>query len=309
MKKVIFVGGTAFSGSTFFHMMLANDPHGLAIGASRWLFQPQRPDHISQFERAPAALKEVWQKLREAGSGRLYETLFTLFPDVNFIVDSSKHPWWIHTQDKKLRAKGIDTRHVLIWKTPLELAASYRKRNRGDRWQQDWLNYHQLYFSVVRNWRAVRYRHLAEDENVLAHVCDGIGIPYFAQKHEYWQKAHYSFGGNYSARFHLYEEQVAKQDYLDKTFDKERMHLYRKIYYTPVQDEALRQRVEAVTRRDDFVQILALLRKRDVGRGADVRTAVPQKPLSSVALQISYMKMQARTAVSYLRYGRLLNRG
>ena len=45
MKKVIFIGGTSYSGSTFFDMILANDPKGFSCGEVNALFNPYRPHH------------------------------------------------------------------------------------------------------------------------------------------------------------------------------------------------------------------------------------------------------------------------
>ena len=46
-KKVIFVGGTSFSGSTFLDMMLANGEEGFSAGEVYALFYPYRPGHIN----------------------------------------------------------------------------------------------------------------------------------------------------------------------------------------------------------------------------------------------------------------------
>src|SRR6266498_3705998 len=93
MKKVIFVGGTSFSGSTFFHLMLANDPKGFALGEIRSVFHPQRPDQINSVCGCGDPACTLWQQIRRNGENHVYETVFDLHPEVEFIVDSSKIPF------------------------------------------------------------------------------------------------------------------------------------------------------------------------------------------------------------------------
>lgn len=45
-KKVIFIGGTSYSDSTFLDMILANDPSGFSCGEVLALFHPTRSYHI-----------------------------------------------------------------------------------------------------------------------------------------------------------------------------------------------------------------------------------------------------------------------
>jgi len=203
-RKVIFIGGTAYSGSTFLDMTLANSPQGFSCGEVNALFFPYRNLHLDP----PCGCKndncDLWRILRSVGPNRFYEKIFELFPEVRFIVDSSKDPLWIHDRSNDLRNLGLSVSHILIWKTPQEYYQSCEKRGEFSGWKRRWMNYHRFYFSMVRGWCGVRYADVAISDAVLASLCSRIAIPYFEGKRNYWEKEHHTLFGNTSAKVHLY---------------------------------------------------------------------------------------------------------
>jgi len=235
-KKVIFVGGTAYSGSTFFHMMLGNDPHGFACGEVRWSFHPHRSDHVNRLCSCGDPNCWIWQRVLREGEQKVYESIFNTFSDIKFIVDSSKSPYWIHDQSTYLRAQGYDVRHLLIWKSPAEFAASKLKRNQPD-WATAWTNYHRLYFSLIEEFGAISYHELSDNPTVLADVCRYVDLPYFAGKENFWEKEHHILGGNYSAKLHLGNK--AAKRYATEEHHQEGAQRHQTIYYVTQQDEAL----------------------------------------------------------------------
>lgn len=204
-KKVIFVGGTAYSGSTFFDMMLANDPHGFSCGEVHAFFRPFRPHH----RHPPCGCEDpgctLWDDIRKNGEARLYQSIFERQPETRFIVDSSKSLPWITRQTGRLERSGIDVRHILIWKSPAQIAHSFSKRGKGRQWIRSWVNYHRLYFRLVANFRAVPYDALVSDDSVLEQACMFLGIDCFPGKIDYWNKRHHTLFGNTSARIHTRE--------------------------------------------------------------------------------------------------------
>jgi hypothetical protein len=274
-KKVIFVGGTAYSGSTFFHMILANDAKGFACGEIRFLLHPHRLDDVDQINNVSEETRKIWYAIRKNGSDNTYETIFNIFPEVEFIVDSSKNPIWIHSQMSHLQKKGIEAKNILIWKTPLEFASSKRKRSRLRGWDQAWLTYHQLYNSLITEWKSVKYKELTKNKALLQQICHFLEIPFFLGKENYWEKEYHSFGGSYTARFHLYEKETA-QKHLDKTFDNSRIDKYRKISYSPVDTQSLEQMVHnQIESIPKFKSILALLEARDISNSPDQDNSLP----------------------------------
>lgn len=207
MKKVIFVGGTSYSGSTFLDMILANSPHGFSCGEVHALFWPYRRHHIDYKCGCGDPHCEVWETVRKAGATNLYQRIFEMFPDIDFIVDSSKDPLWIADRTEGLAGSGIQVKNILIWKSPEEFYFSRLKRNRKRDWKRAWINYHKLYFRIVDQWIAIRYKNFATSPDVLERLCKELEIPFFEGKQNYWEKKHHTLFGNTSARIHLYDSQ------------------------------------------------------------------------------------------------------
>ena len=308
MKKVIFVGGTSFSGSTFFHMTLANDPKGFAVGESRWLFNPHRSYHVNRLCGCGDENCQVWPQVYKNGSDRLFDSIFDQFPEVEFIVDSSKNPFWIAKQMDILQKRGIETENIIIWKTPLEFANSSKKRNRFENWDSEWINYHRLYFSLIQNWKGVKYYDLVNDEATLKKACAYLGIPYFADKESYWNRTHHSFGGSLSARFHLHDRTVAQKRYLDHSHDKQRMSLYRKVYYTGVEDEDVQKLVEDKLEQSGYFEaILDAFNAQSVLHEGASSQILSDVQLSFPMVELRRMKHLLRDQVAKYRYGRYIN--
>lgn len=205
-KKVIFVGGTSFSGSTFLDMVLANSKDGFSCGEVNAFFYPYRKHHLNPECGCGDPSCKVWSTVKQGGVKKLYHTIFELFPEVNIIVDSSKNPTWIRSRSKDLKDAGIAVENVLIWKTPQEFFASCLKRGRVNGWQRAWINYHRYYFGLIDNWFSLPYQQLVRTEEALEQLCSQLGISYFKGKEEYWNKTHHTLFGNTSAKIHLYDE-------------------------------------------------------------------------------------------------------
>ncbi len=204
-KKVVFIGGTSYSGSTLLDMMLSNADNGFSCGEVHALFRPYRPHHVNPKCVCGASNCDIWKRLRKYGERRLYVGIFKEMPHLEFIVDSSKDSLWIKDQTLNLDESNIEIHNILIWKTPLEFAFSCFKRGILDKWERSWINYHKRYFSSIEKWYSVRYQNLAKDPSEkLKTLCDLIGIEYFSGKENYWEKTHHTLFGNYSAKIHLH---------------------------------------------------------------------------------------------------------
>ena len=202
-KKVIFVGGTSYSGSTLIDLMLAHGPGGFSCGEVSAVFRPYRKRHIRYQPHAAPAIHIPWERLLAAGPDNLYATIFNNDPAIERIIDSSKDPQWISARTASLKAQGITTRQVLIWKTPAEFLQSRSKRGRQDNWERAWINYHRHYFQQVRGFASLSYRKLVTEPQALATLCEYLAIPYFPGKHEYWRGHYQTLFGNRSAKIHL----------------------------------------------------------------------------------------------------------
>ena len=205
LAKLVFVGGSSYSGSTLLDMVLANGESGFSCGEVGALFWPYRRRHLDAKSASSHPEGAIWADIRRRGERNLYRSIVEERPGIDVIVDSTKEPIWIETQAARAREQGFDVRHVLIWKTPDEFRASREKRGRGNGWLRAWMNYHRLYFSLIPEWVAIRYRSFAEDESARTALCHSLGIPYFQGKERYWEKAQFTLFGNTSAKIHLYD--------------------------------------------------------------------------------------------------------
>jgi hypothetical protein len=303
MPKVIFVGGTSFSGSTAFHLMLANDPAGFACGETETLFFPQRDGHVRRLHDARPESLGVWQRAYESGADRIYAHLFESMPQTEFIVDSSKNAHWIRMQNELLLQQGIDVHNLLIWKTPLEFAQSRKKRDMLEGWQREWRNAHRVYFTLIDRWRAVPYRSLAGDpQTVLNAVCREVGIPCFEGKAEFWKKPSHHLGGNYSARMHLHEGDAADR-FASRWISGDRMRNHQQVYYEPVDDDSLEEAVAAAVRDDPlFAEIEAALRRNDVAAAQGFKPPERRLKVSPLERTLRSVRERYRRMIGIRRY-------
>jgi len=259
MKKVIFIGGSSYSGSTMLDMMLANSPEGFSVGEVHALFRPFRPHHFNPECGCANTGCDFWLQVREAGEKNLYKTIFSLLPEISFIVDSSKDPWWIEKQSQNLQAQGIETRHLLIWKKPAAFAHSMLKRKRKG-WMKSWKNYYRLYFSLIPDYVSVAYSELAQNpDEILQKVCSQISIPYHQNQKKFWQKQHHTLFGNDSAKIHLREESRPTSPAGDDTSIREKNEQeHRSIYHDLSYLESLPTRVRRAIKSDpDLEKIIS----------------------------------------------------
>lgn len=236
-KKVLFIGGSSYSGSTMLDMMLSNAPLGFSIGEVQALFRPYRPHHFHPKCGCGDENCQIWKKIREKGEGALYQTVFSQFENVNYIVDSSKNPHWIKKQTDHLVRQGYDVYNILIWKEPADFCASMRKRNRKG-CIKAWKNYYRLYMSLIDNWISVSYTELAHNpSSTLTSLCKKLGIRYQSEMEDYWKKQHHTLFGNDSAKVHLFNtsSELTIEDKVYSSVDTDRNSIkkkHRSIYYS-----------------------------------------------------------------------------
>jgi hypothetical protein len=213
-------------------MMMANSPEGFSVGEVHALFRPFRPHHFKPECGCGNSECDFWLKVRDAGEERLYETIFNLLPDVSFIVDSSKDPWWIQKQAENLLRKNIEIYHLLIWKEPAAFAHSMIKRNRKG-WGKAWKNYYRLYFTLIDDYISVPYSDLAQyPDQILQDLCRKCGLQYHQGKEEFWQKHHHTLFGNDSAKIHLRKDCISNFDqFKEKQVQPINNHEHRSIYH------------------------------------------------------------------------------
>lgn len=309
-KKVIFVGGTMFSGTTFFHLTLANDPKGFSIGEVKSLLRPVTDTRSAMVCNCGDPTCDLWERVEKKGTNHLYETIFDLHPDVEYIVDSSKVVTWINSQTNRLAKAGIETKHVVIWKTLLEYAYSLHKRSRlqieNGKQLGYWPNYHRIFYSLIKEFATVRYNDYTRDnQRVLQAVCAYLGIPYFEGKERFWEKTHHALAGNFTAQLHLHEKgSLGYQDLAHRANVSDLDMVpslgfatahYRKIYYENPDEEIVGPSIAALRRKYPYLdEIEAMLNSRDVRYPEGWGAAWPD-------LQASTMELAARRALAFTK--------
>ena len=201
MKKVIFIAGTSYSGSTMIDMMLANDPKGYSLGEVYALFYPWRKHHYPQIKETKK--EDTWAEILKQHKENIYVKMFELFPEIDFFVDSSKDLLWITENIKYLKRNKIDYEVVLIHKTPEELAGSFYKRNRLEQWTRTYISYHSAFLTLIENFHSVAYKSIITDDQILKDLCLSLQIDYTDIKKEFWAKEHKTFFGNGRTRYHI----------------------------------------------------------------------------------------------------------
>ena len=197
MKIVVFIGGTVRSGSTLLDLILANDSKAMSLGEIHALFRPTRKHHfeeIKKFKQDP-----VWSKIIKAGKKHLYPNLIKYYPDIDIFVDSSKDPFWFAYQEK-VKTQSYQIKHVLIYKSPEELAESFIKRRQHFEWIKTYINYHKKYFSLINHFVSISYKELLQNDESLKKLCKWLDIEYFNGKKNYWEREHHSFFGSNSVK-------------------------------------------------------------------------------------------------------------
>ena len=308
MKQVIFVGSTAYSGSTFLDLTLAHDEAGFSCGEVVAFFYPTKPHHsnpnCAAFPRCGCVSNhcKVWQNLKAHGPKNLYQSIFDQFPEISFIVDSSKDPLWIAEQNERLAKADISVKNVVIWKTPLEIAASFAKRDQENKWERAWVNYYRIFVTLLGdNWRSVRYDDFVKNPSTLEQLCRTLDIPNFSGKEKYWNKYPYnSLFGNHSAKIHLSDD---IENYTDVSNEKDEVtsnSSHRSIYHREVSDDKLSSRVEQRIRKSKYIEAIY-----DRLEKADIKNEMPQPAGEMAAIKsarISILLRKYKRALATTRY-------
>ena len=316
LKKVIFVSGTSYSGSTMLDMILANDPTGFSCGQVYNLFHPIRPYQVNPLCGCGEPDCPVWSRIHRNGSRNLYASIFGMFPEVNFVIDSSKDPCWVVKQERIARAQGLDVRHVLTWKAPEGLAGSFAKRGRREEFAPAYVNYHRTYNTLVSNWVGVQHEMLVEVPEILALLCSRLDIPMFDAKSEFWRKRHHTMFGNDSAKISLYSrdhprfESIRRQRTLidgeSNAPVSEHRRIYRKQEHSGFSLDSLSEPL-----RHELERVASGLRMQSVGISVEPGTAASHSgglpKASRFACRLHCVRSAMRRTLASVRYRQNFN--
>jgi len=314
MRTLIFIGGTAHSGSTVFDMILANDPKAFSCGEVHALFNPYRGHHINPQCGCGETQCRFWQQVLKNSESALYETIFDLLPKVEFIVDSSKNPYWISSQTKSLIKTNIEVKNVLIWKSPYEFALSYKKRGRLRHWEKHWIDYHRTYFSLVQKWKGVKYCNL-NNSDYLNNVCEYLELPYFKDKDKYWNKTHHTLFGSNLAKLHLYP--MGSENYKNTAnklinaspaiSETQIKHLHRKTNNRNTQDKLLNNIINERVSSNRYLRIITLLLDNNdiINKAKNANALVNDILISQLILKVNSIRRFIISTIRQFRFSKI----
>ncbi len=205
--RVIFVCGSARSGSTLVDLVLGNDPRGFSLGEVASWFRPTRTHHFDIKCGCGVYPCPVWSELARVPERDLYPALFAKL-DLDFAVDSSKRLPWVIDQNLRLRRMpDFEVRNLFLYKDPVALAHSYFKRG-----QDVVSNVKRSYSYYDEALRArlpmvtLEYDALVADPaGVLPQLCDWLQLECREGKMEFWRHTSHHLFGSTGPRRQLHE--------------------------------------------------------------------------------------------------------
>jgi len=312
-KKVIFVNGTRYSGSTFFHLALANDPAGFAIGEVISLFHPTHINHLRSNLTCNCGDPSCtfWDRIKKRGEEHLYEAIFESDLSIDFIVDSSKNIIWFEKQSERLARQGIEAYHLAIWKTAQEFCYSLYKRDQPSIGAalREWAVTYRKQYSFINDWRSVKYANYAQDQSaVLKAACEYAGIPFFEGKERYWEKPQHTLGGNLKAKLQLFDRdstgyQHVKQAGTTRTLTIAESN-YRKTYYEAPNTQFLELYNQYLSENEtDIDQLEAMLATYEVLNETSSVRRWPELQMTPIQMEIRRLRQYSRSQLGLMRYG------
>jgi hypothetical protein len=267
-KKIIFIGGASYSGTTILDLILANDKYGFSCGELYKIFLSGR--EISDLCSCGNSNCNIWKEVAKIGVKNVYDYIFALDSGIKFIVDSSKNPYWIKLQNMN-QSKKYQLINLLIYKDPIESFSSFYKRGIGEKWNKHWIDYHYKYMTLLEKFVSISYKDFVTNEESLKRVCQYCKIMYYNSKKEYWKRQHHTVSGNASAKIHLHEKTTSKfkeaSDYINMRTKEQLEEInskYRKIYYDPEDLENSIRPYEKLTKNRKAKKVEQILINKDL---------------------------------------------
>jgi hypothetical protein len=191
---VVNVCCTAYSGGTWFNLMLGSHPDGFSIGEMKWLRRMNEPTCTLHGRECP-----IWSRFDLNGDENPFLQLHRI-TGKRFLAVNQSRKFLVHQRDPRIKSKFVhfvrDGRAVM--------ASILRKYSNRPAWKVARLWAH----NIRRNARLIarqpqadtcmlNYEALkADPARQLQKVCDAIGMPFVSGMTEYWNHEHHYIGGN-----------------------------------------------------------------------------------------------------------------
>jgi len=193
-KKIIFIAGTSYSGSTLIDLILSNSSNATSVGEIEAIFNPVKIHHLNKIEELKS--DPVWGDLLDKGVKKLYQNLHDIL-DVEIIVDSSKNPAWIRYHIDRL-PQDVSYEVILVYKSLPDLKHSYEKRGRYN-WVKIYKRYHNLFFNTISDFNRIEYKDIPLISDKFLALLKGLDIELDEERLEFWNQSRTNFFGNNNA--------------------------------------------------------------------------------------------------------------
>jgi hypothetical protein len=206
-KTVVFVGGVDFSGTTYLDLLLGRADNVRSVGEVRAIFRPTHISHL--YPKCSCGTKcDMWNNEIINTEDNLYSNIFDKFPDIDFIIDSSKSIPWIVKQSKRLLENGYNVKHVLIWKTLEHFLDSCQKRKKNEKWAiRKWTLYHEVYSRSISEKYVIALKSILKDRNKeINKIYNWLNIKYNIFEDINVNKVYHIAFGSATARLSLFEK-------------------------------------------------------------------------------------------------------
>lgn len=190
-KRILFIAGTSYSGSTLLDLILANDDDSTSLGEIEAIFHPFKKHHLVKIRGLKS--DPLWGRKLKEGAGRLYYDLHESL-GVSTIVDSSKNPAWIRFQIENL-SDDIEWHVILVHKSLSDLKHSFEKRGRYN-WIDVYKNYHSLFFRNVKRFQKIEYSEIPRETAEFSSLLNKLGVAYCKERSNFWEQNRTNFFGN-----------------------------------------------------------------------------------------------------------------
>lgn len=214
-KKVIFVSGTARSGSTMLDVMFGSGERSISLGEIYAHYSPWQEAHVNSSCPCGEADCEIRRKIVALAPDSLHENLLSVL-DIDLVADSSKTMDWVYARYKELEQSDIEVINVVIYKDPISLAHSFFKRGQEFGKWIDSYRYYKKFEIVGLPYVSVNYDALIKDlPTSFAILCKRLDVEYFEGKENFWDNKIHHFFGSASVR-KLYNSSEQKIFYNEK---------------------------------------------------------------------------------------------
>jgi hypothetical protein len=207
-KRVIFIGGSSFSGSTLLGCILGSNPQSpfntFHLGEVHAFFNPQHPKYGKPF----GALQTggiIWKDIDcSVGPENAYYEIFKKSKS-NIIIDSSKNINWLKIQHDCCKHHDWSFQLLVSYRTFAGIWDSGKRRNLEYKRNLSNIMYYPRLLSEIQrmgiNFSVINISFLINSPaEITQKICTSVNLPYFNGKENYWNFNHYHLYGSSTQR-------------------------------------------------------------------------------------------------------------